>query len=67
MVNLIDGIILCRNEQYEVDHVYNQFCNTLIVEMDKYLKYTSSPKPLKNRLKNSKPYWNQELYLWGLK
>ncbi len=31
--------------------------------MDKYLKYTSSPKPLRNRLK--KTYWNQELYdLW---
>ena len=65
MVNLIDGIILCRNEQHETDKVYTQFCDTLTSEMDKYLKYTSSSRPLRKRLKNSKPYWNQELYdLW---
>ncbi len=46
MINLIDGIKLCRNEQHEIDHVYTQFCNTVTVEMDNYLKYTSSPKPL---------------------
>ncbi len=56
---------MCRNEQHKIEHVYTQFCNTLTVEMDKHLKYTSSPKPLRKRLKNSKPYWNQELYdLW---
>ncbi len=61
MVNLIDGIILCRNQQYEIDHVYTQFCNTLTIEKDKYLKYTTSPKPLRKMLKNRKAYWNQEL------
>ncbi len=47
MVNLMDGIILCRNEQHEIDHVYTRFCNTLTIEMAKYLKYTSSPKSFK--------------------
>ncbi len=65
MVNLIDEIILYRNEQHEIGLVYTQFCNRLTIEMVKYLKYTSSPKSLRKRLKNSKPYWNQELYdLW---
>ncbi len=34
MVNLIDEIILCRNEQHEIGHVYTQFCNTLTVLME---------------------------------
>ncbi len=65
MNRLIDIATQCRNEQEEIDNVDTMFCNTLTHEMDTYLKYTSSPRPTKKRLKNSKPYWNQELYdMW---
>ncbi len=33
--------------------------------MDIYLKYVDSPKTIRKKMKNSKPYWNQDLYdLW---
>ncbi len=65
MLNLIDQMIMCRNVQLEIDNVYTQFCVILTTEMDNYLKYTLSPRPIKKSLKNSKPYWNQQLYdLW---
>ncbi len=36
-----------------------------MAEIDHCLKYTLSPRPLRKRLKNGKPYWNQQLYdLW---
>ncbi len=65
MVNLIDQMIMYRNVQLEIDNVYTQFCVILTAEMDHYLKYTLSPMSLRKKLKNSNPYWNQQLYdLW---
>lgn len=56
MVNLIDEMIMDRNVQREIDNVYSQFCIILRSEMDQYLKYTSSSRPLRTRLKSIKIY-----------
>ncbi len=58
-------MISCREQQEEIDKLYMNFCNTLSHEMDIYLKYVDSPKTIRQTLKSSKPYWNQDLYdLW---
>jgi hypothetical protein len=62
---LIDMSISCKEEQNEIDNLYETFCNTVTNEMDMYLKYTDAPRNIRKKLKISKPYWNDELFnIW---
>ncbi len=62
---LIDTSISCIEDQQEIDNLYEYFCKTLTNEMDIYLRYSDAPKYIRKKLKNCKPYWNDELYnLW---
>ncbi len=62
---LINRSISCREQQTEIDNLYDLFCNTLTNEMDMCLIYTDAPRKIRKKLKNSKPYWNDKLYdLW---
>jgi hypothetical protein len=51
--------------QNDYDIVYEEFCDLLLEEMDKCLKFVDIPREHVQRVKHSKPYWNKELYeLW---
>ncbi len=65
MASLIDMFFSCRNSQEEIDSLYVNFTQLLSKEIDIYLKYTEGPRITRKHLKNSKPFWNEELYvLW---
>ncbi len=64
MAFLIDMSISCRNIQEEIDNLYVNFTQLFSKEMDTYLKYTEASRIIRKHLKNSKPFWNEELYLY---
>ena len=58
---LINRIELCRENQNNIDLVYDSFCDTLIREMNDSVPYFDCTKPVRKRFKSFKPYWNEEL------
>ena len=68
--NINDSLViqLCGSINGDIlDSAYNQFSECVIKEMDQYLKYIDLPKTVKKSTKNSKPFWNCELYqLWKI-
>ncbi len=65
--NLINEIILLRENQEQLDIMYKQICDTIKAEMDKLIPYKDicTSKKAKKRFKHSKPFWNNELkILW---
>ncbi len=63
MASLIDMSTSCRNSQEEIDNLYVNFTQILSKEMNTYLIYTEAPRIIRKHLENSKPFWNEELYL----
>ena len=62
---MIEHCISIQKSQEEVDKLYTEFNAMLLEEMDEYVKYTSASTSCRKRLKNHKPYWNDELLeLW---
>ena len=51
--------------QQNIDSSYDKFCKILTNEMDQHLQYRELNKSTRKRLKNSKPFWCDELdILW---
>ena len=59
--NLIVDLEYQIDNQANINQSYSKLCEILFNEMDKYLKYKTCGKPIKTRLKNSKPFWCEEL------
>ena len=68
MVELISRIEQIQNEQAEIDHVYEKFCNLYHDEMNAWLRCRNvHPRARKRYKSRSKPYWSENLsYLWEL-
>ena len=47
------------------NYLYDNLCNIVFTEMDKYLDYTDNGKTMRERLKLSTPYWRHELTRLG--
>ena len=62
---MIESIEQMHVNQNDIDLYYDKFCKTLITEMDKYVNFKEISRPTRKRLKNTKPYWTNELTsLW---
>jgi hypothetical protein len=63
--NLIRNIELCRENQHNIDLIYDQFCNTLIKEMNEHIPSFDCSKKTRKRYKSFKPYWDDDIeQLW---
>ena len=63
--DLIRRIETCRETQQNIDSVYDQFCDTLIREMNETIPSFDCSKRVRKRYKTYKPYWNDHLEaLW---
>ena len=64
-LDLINRIESSRETQQNVDYVYDQFCDTLIKEMNSTVPSFDCSKRTRKRYKTYKPYWNDQLEsLW---
>ena len=59
--NLIVDLEYQIDNQASINQSYSKLCEILFNEMDKNLKYKTCGKPVKKQLKNSKPFWCEEL------
>ena len=68
ILELITQMEQIRENQDEIDGIYNKFCNFYYDEMKRWLKSkTVYPQAMKRFRRKSKPYWNDNLtYLWEL-
>ena len=67
ITDLTESLTLLNHQQNAVDVLYNSFVKLLTNEMDSYLNYKDyyPSRKTRKRLKNNKPYWNEELnHLW---
>ena len=66
VLNLIERIETSREQQTEVDSVYNKFCNVYYQEMSRWFQSKNVHPTAKKRLRhNVKPFWNEKLKdLW---
>ena len=64
---LVDKYIYLKNDQCDIDDLYQNFCHAATGEMDKFLSFRLKNKSGQNKpLRNTKPYWSQELsILWN--
>ena len=64
-LDIIRNIELCRENQENVDKLYDDFCDKLIIEMDENIPSFDCPKKTRKRYKHYKPYWDDNLEtLW---
>ena len=61
ILNLLEQITLCREQQDDMDNLYKAFQVTIIDEMKRKLEILKPPSSLKKRFKPKKPYWTDEL------
>ncbi len=65
LLEFIRQLEVCKSTQSKVDEWYNQFCDMLVVEIDKCKPTMSNHNKVKKR-RHSKPYWNSHLKeLWN--
>ena len=48
------------NVNNELDCIYDNLDNVIVNEMDKYINVKCIPKQLKEKMRNSKPYWSKD-------
>ena len=64
-LDIIRNIELCRENQENVDKLYDDFCDKLIIEMDENIPSFDCSKKTRKRYKHYKPYWDDDLEtLW---
>ena len=63
---MIEKIECCHGTRTALDHLYEDVCQTIFSEMDKYLNVkNNNVTRTRRKLKISKPFWNDELTcLW---
>ena len=59
LLDIIDHVQNCQNNQQDIDKTYDKFVGCITNEMDEYLLCSS--KAVKKRFKYFKPYWDKEL------
>ena len=65
MLSIVESLQKRIANQDELDILYNNICETLTNEMDRYLDSKCISKKTKRYYKNNKPYWDNELSnLW---
>ena len=65
ILNIIERLIHAQNTQQELDALYIEFCKSLFSELDDCLGFKYITKKHRKRLRNNKPYWNENLFnLW---
>ena len=66
LLELIKQLESCQNTQNSVDQRYNEFCDMIILEMDKCQPKHLNKYKCKQLARCSKPFWNSELQkLWN--
>ena len=64
LLNVIEQIELCRENQNAIDNVYGNLCSVILTKMEE--KIPKSEGSTNKRLRFRKPYWNETLTdLWG--
>ena len=66
LLNLIHNIECCRENQNSIDNMYDDFCNNVISDMNKFIPYdVDCSRKTRKRYKYYKPYWDEHLEnLW---
>ena len=66
LLHMIEKIECCHGTRTALDHLYEDVCQTIFFEMDKYLNVkNNNVARTRRKLKISKQYWNDELIcLW---
>ena len=64
-LDIICNIERCRENQNHIDRLYEEFCNTLIKQMNENIPSFDCSKKTRKRYKQFKPYWDENLErLW---
>ena len=59
-LDIIRNIELCRENQENVDKLYDDFFDKLIIEMDENIPSFDCSKKTRKRYKHYKPYWDDD-------
>ena len=60
MNDILDDLLSCRDNQEDIDNVYDHLCTCVLGEMDKYVKYVDCKKKARKQYKCTKPYWSEK-------
>lgn len=67
ILHIISRIEQSRETQNEIDAIYEQLCQFISREMETSIPKYGITKKTNKRLKNKRPYWNEELQsMWNL-
>ncbi|VDI36428.1 Hypothetical predicted protein [Mytilus galloprovincialis] len=58
---VIRQIELCREQQGDIDTVYEELCKLVTKEMEETIPYHEASRKTRKHFKHEKPFWNQEL------
>ena len=61
ITQLVEKIELPRETQANMNAIYSDFCEIILVEMSNHLEEIRPSTVLKKRFKPRKPYWKEEL------